>query len=55
MRFILLFGGNARAWSNRRWNSFENFKSTQRNWAFAGVVFYLVVFGGAILLGHFNA
>ena len=54
MRFVLLFGGNITAWSNKRWVSIESFKATQRNWALAGILFYLVVFGGTMLLGQFN-
>lgn len=38
MAFVLLFKGNEWAWKNKRWDSVEHFKATQRKWAMAGLI-----------------
>jgi Cytochrome oxidase complex assembly protein 1 len=43
MMFVLGAKGSAWAWSNKRWESVEHFKRVQRNWAIAGVVFWLAL------------
>jgi hypothetical protein len=50
--FIPLFGiawaivlglkGNEWAWRNKRWDSIEHFKSTQRSWNIAGIVLFAI-------------
>jgi hypothetical protein len=40
--FVLGFKGGEWAWKNRHWDSVEHFKSTQRKWAIAGLIFLLV-------------
>jgi len=49
MIFVLGAKGSAWAWQNKRWESVEHFKSTQRKWAIAG----LIVFVACILLQIF--
>ncbi len=34
----LLIKGNEIAWKNKRWESVEHFKATQRKWAIAGLI-----------------
>ncbi len=46
MRFVLGFKGNEWAWQNRRYNSLEDFKKAQKNWAMAGLV---LAVGGFLL------
>ncbi|MBV1706849.1 MAG: hypothetical protein KGQ37_06535 [Hyphomicrobiales bacterium] len=41
MPFVLGAKGNAWAWRNHSWASFEDFKRVQRNWARAGLLFVL--------------
>jgi uncharacterized Tic20 family protein len=36
--------GNELAWKNKRWESVEHFKSTQKNWTIAGVIFTIISF-----------
>ena len=36
--FYLLFKGNEIAWRNKKWESAEAFKKSQRTWAIAGLV-----------------
>ena len=58
--FYLGFKGNELAWQNKRWDSVEHFKKTQRTWAMVGLVilgvslafaclaiFVTVIFAGA--------
>src|SRR5450631_362559 len=45
MVFVLGAKGSAWAWSNKRWESVAHFKRVQRNWAIAGVVFWLALIG----------
>jgi len=40
--FVLGAKGNEWAWQNKRWESIEEFKSTQRNWNIAGIVLFAV-------------
>jgi ABC-type Fe3+ transport system permease subunit len=51
MQFYLLFKGNELAWKNKRWDSVEAFKATQRKWMIAG----LVILGIALVLGCLSA
>jgi len=51
MPFVLGAKGSSWAWQNRRWESVEAFKTTQRKWAFWGVVVfavYILLFSGSI-------
>ena len=43
MVFVLGAKGNEWAWQNRRWQSIEQFKRVQKNWAVVG--FILFIFG----------
>ncbi len=47
MPFVCGAKGNVWAWSNRRWESVEQFKKTQRKWAIAG---FLIVPGFVALM-----
>ena len=38
MPFVLGAKGSAWAWRNKRWESIEDFKATQRKWAIAGLI-----------------
>lgn len=49
MPFVLGAKGSEWAWSNKRWQSVEQFRDTQRTWAIAGAV----VFGILIVLFFF--
>jgi len=42
MLFVLGAKGNEWAWRNRLWRDVQHFKSTQRKWAWAGLVFVVV-------------
>jgi len=42
--------GNELAWKNKRWESVEHFKSTQKNWTIAGVIFTIISFFLVILI-----
>lgn len=51
MWFVLGAKGSAWAWQNRRWNSIEDFKRTQRKWALWGAivpVLFILLFGGTV-------
>jgi hypothetical protein len=41
MLFVLGAKGNSWAWQNRKWESVEHFKATQRKWAIAGALLIL--------------
>lgn len=43
MPFVLGAKGNKWAWQNRRWQSIEEFKKTQKKWAISGLVLILVI------------
>jgi hypothetical protein len=45
MVFVLGAKGSEWAWRNKRWESVEDFKRVQRNWAVAGVIVWLAVLG----------
>ncbi|MBX9685388.1 MAG: hypothetical protein K2X27_01725 [Candidatus Obscuribacterales bacterium] len=47
MMFVLGYKGNEWAWRNKEWPSVEQFHSTQRKWAVAGIVIWLI---GLVLL-----
>jgi Cytochrome oxidase complex assembly protein 1 len=52
MWFVLGVKGSAWAWRNRRWDSVEQFKRTQRKWAMWGSlvpVLFVLLFGGIVL------
>ena len=40
--FVLGVKGNEWAWRNKKWDSIEHFKSTQRNWSIAGIVLFAI-------------
>jgi hypothetical protein len=42
MPFILGFKGNAWAWRNKKWESFDHFRKAQRKWAIWGFISLLV-------------
>lgn len=42
MYFVLGVKGNEWAWRNRRWDSVQHFKRTQRKWAWWGLVAWVV-------------
>ncbi|MDR3447554.1 cytochrome c oxidase assembly factor Coa1 family protein [Dyella sp.] len=49
MFFVLGAKGSAWAWQNKRWNSVEDFRRTQRMWARWGIiipVLFVLLFGG---------
>lgn len=49
MWFVLGAKGSAWAWQNKRWNSVEEFRRTQRKWALLGVIVpvaFGLLFGG---------
>lgn len=43
MLFVLGAKGNEWAWKNRTWRDVEHFKTTQRKWAYSGLVLVFVV------------
>jgi Cytochrome oxidase complex assembly protein 1 len=52
MWFVLGAKGSSWAWQNKRWDSVEDFKRTQRKWAMWGAlapVFALLLFGGLFM------
>lgn len=46
MIFVLGAKGSRWAWKNRIWRDAEHFRRTQRNWGIAGLVVWIVFFGG---------
>jgi len=40
--FVLGVKGNEWAWRNKKWDSIEHFKSTQRSWNIAGIVVFAI-------------
>ena len=40
--FVLGVKGNEWAWRNKKWDSVEHFKSTQRSWNIAGIVLFAI-------------
>jgi hypothetical protein len=40
--FILAVKGNEWAWRNKKWDSIEHFKNTQRSWDIAGIVLFAI-------------
>jgi hypothetical protein len=54
MMFVLGARGSRWAWRNRHWRDAEQFRRTQRNWATAGLIIWIVVIGGCTsLVGGF--
>ncbi|HEX8832934.1 MAG TPA: hypothetical protein VF719_01975 [Abditibacteriaceae bacterium] len=51
MAFVLGFKGNEWAWQNRKWDSIEHFKKTQRVWTIWGVALTLLMIIGFIGFG----
>lgn len=45
MPFVLGFKGSEWAWKNKRWESVEAFKKTQRRWAIVGLILWGSVIG----------
>ena len=43
MSFVLGAKGNEWAWKQKKWESIEKFEKTQKNWAIAGLVVFLIV------------
>jgi hypothetical protein len=43
MLFVLGAKGSEWAWQNRYWRDIEHFKTTQRKWAWAGLIFIVVL------------
>lgn len=53
MAFVLGAKGSAWAWRNKRWESVEQFKAVQRQWAKWGVIVFaafIVVFGALVFV-----
>lgn len=46
MIFVLGARGSRWAWRNRTWRDAEQFRKTQRNWAIAGLIVWVVGIGG---------
>lgn len=46
MIFVLGARGSRWAWRNRYWRDAEHFRKTQRNWAIAGLLIWVVAIGG---------
>lgn len=46
MIFVLGARGSRWAWQNRAWRDAEHFRKTQRNWAIAGLIVWVVGIGG---------
>jgi hypothetical protein len=40
--FVLGFKGNEWSWRNKKWDSIEHFKSTQRSWNIAGIILFAI-------------
>jgi hypothetical protein len=47
MIFVLGARGSRWAWRNRYWRDAEHFRRTQRNWAIAGLLIWIVMIGSA--------
>ena len=54
MPFVCGAKGNVWAWSNRRWESVEQFKKTQRKWSIAGFLIVFVFLAFIFLPIHFG-
>ena len=48
--FVLGVKGNEWAWRNKKWDSIEHFKSTQRSWNIAGIVVFAIAIAIAIVV-----
>lgn len=53
MIFILGAKGNEWAWQNRVWRDIQHFRKTQRQWAIAGVISWIVVIGAVVSMFTF--
>jgi hypothetical protein len=40
--FVLGFKGNEWSWRNKKWDSIEDYKNTQRGWNIAGIVIFAI-------------
>ena len=40
--FVLGVKGNEWAWRNKKWDSIEHFKNTQRSWDIAGIIIFAI-------------
>ena len=47
--FFLGAKGNKWAWQNKKWDSIEHFKSTQRNWNIAGIILFAISIVAAVV------
>ncbi len=50
MFFVLGAKGSRWAWENRAWRDADHFRRTQRSWAIAGLIAWVVVLGGSAWL-----
>jgi len=46
---VLGIKGNEWAWRNKKWDSIEHFKSTQRSWNIAGIVIFAISIVAAVV------
>jgi len=46
---VLGIKGNEWAWRNKKWDSIEHFKSTQRSWNIAGIVLFAISIVAAVV------
>lgn len=54
MLFVLGFKGREWAWRNKKWQSIEHFKSVQRKWSIASLLFYLFILLFVALMIYFD-
>jgi len=48
--FVLGAKGNEWSWQNKKWDSIEHFKSTQRPWTIAGIVVFAIGMVGIAII-----
>ncbi len=53
--FYLGAKGNELAWRNKKWDSIEHFRKTQRKWMYAGIVFQIINFGLLFLFYYIDS
>jgi len=47
---VLGIKGNEWAWRNKKWESIEDFKSTQRTWGIAGIVIFAISMAAIVVI-----
>jgi hypothetical protein len=47
--------GNKIAWKNRKWKDYKHFKSSQKIWGIVGLIIFLIVFIGNVIVGFLEA